>query len=82
MLLLVMYDSNGDVAVQSADFKKGVNTLAQLLQITSHPDHLITLKAVSKVVCQRLSAEALENPSSVIVKVCAHMIIPPETDTE
>ncbi|KDR10556.1 UPF0568 protein C14orf166 homolog [Zootermopsis nevadensis] len=53
---------------QSADFKKGVNTLAQLLQITSHPDHLITLKAVSKVVCQRLSAEALENPSSVIVK--------------
>jgi len=52
----------------SADFKKGVNTLAQLLHVSSHPDHLITLKAVSKVVCQRLSAEALENPERLIVK--------------
>ncbi|XP_063222157.1 RNA transcription, translation and transport factor protein [Bacillus rossius redtenbacheri] len=52
----------------SADFKKGVNTLAQLLSVTRHPDHLITLRAVSKVVCRRLSAEALENPDSVIVK--------------
>ncbi|PSN35874.1 UPF0568 protein [Blattella germanica] len=52
----------------SPDFKKGVNALAQLLRVTQHPDHLITLKAVSKVVCQRLSAEALENPDSVIVK--------------
>jgi RLL motif-containing protein 1 len=58
------------VAVDSADFKKGVDALAQLLRVSSHPDHLITLKAVSKVVCQRLSAEALENPESLIVKVC------------
>lgn len=57
------------VAVDSADFKKGVNTLAQMLHVSSHPDHLITLKAVSKVVCQRLSAEALENPERLIVKV-------------
>ncbi|CAG2061920.1 unnamed protein product [Timema podura] len=40
-----------------------------LLNVTAHPDHLITLKAVSKVVQRRLSAEALENPDSVIVKV-------------
>ncbi|XP_069681936.1 RNA transcription, translation and transport factor protein [Periplaneta americana] len=53
---------------ESADFKKGVNALAQLLRVTTHPDHLITLKAVSKVVCQRLSAEALENPGTIIVK--------------
>lgn len=57
------------VAVDSSDFKKGVNTLAQLLRVSSHPDHLITLKAVSKVVCQRLSAEALENPERLILKV-------------
>jgi RLL motif-containing protein 1 len=67
----MLYNSNGDVAVESADFKKGVNTLAQLLRITSHPDHLVTLKAVSQVVCQRLSAEALENPGTMVVKVCA-----------
>lgn len=43
--------------------------LAQLLRVSSHPDHLITLKAVSKLVGQRLSAEALENPERLIVKV-------------
>lgn len=53
---------------ECADFKKGVNALAQLLNVTQHPDHLITLKAISQVVCQRLSAEALENPSTVVVK--------------
>ncbi|XP_067012742.1 RNA transcription, translation and transport factor protein [Anabrus simplex] len=52
----------------SPDFKKGVNALAQLLHVTPHKDHLITLKAVSKVACHRLSAEALENPDTVIVK--------------
>nr|CAD7439104.1 unnamed protein product [Timema bartmani] len=57
------YSDNGN-----ADFKKGVNALAQLLNVTAHPDHLITLKAVSKVVQRRISAEALENPDSVIVK--------------
>lgn len=53
---------------EGEDFKRGVNTLAQLLHVTQHPDHLITLKAVSKVVCQRLSSEAIENPSNFIVK--------------
>nr|CAD7393752.1 unnamed protein product [Timema cristinae] len=57
------YSDNGN-----ADFKKGVNALARLLNVTAHPDHLITLKAVSKVVQRRISAEALENPDSVIVK--------------
>jgi RLL motif-containing protein 1 len=67
-----LFEECDDVAVESADFKKGVNTLAQLLRVSCHPDHLITLKAVSKTVSQRLSAEALENPSSMIVKVCAY----------
>ncbi|KAF4526597.1 hypothetical protein B566_EDAN006412 [Ephemera danica] len=53
----------------SPDFKAGVNALAKLLNITCHPDHLITLKAVSKVVAARLTPEALENPHTVIIKV-------------
>ncbi|KAK3917972.1 RNA transcription, translation and transport factor protein [Frankliniella fusca] len=53
---------------ESADFKKGVLTLAQILNITPHPDHLITLQAVSKVVRERLSQEALDNPNNIIVK--------------
>lgn len=53
---------------EADEFKKGVSTLAQLLNVAQHPDHLITLSAVSKVITQRLSAEALENPESVIVK--------------
>lgn len=52
----------------SPDFKAGVNALAKLLNIACHPDHLITLKAVSKVVAARLTPEALENPHTVIIK--------------
>lgn len=55
--------------VESADFKKGVTALAQVLNITPHPDHLITLKAVSKVVREKLNQDALDNQSNIIVKV-------------
>ncbi|XP_034250804.1 RNA transcription, translation and transport factor protein isoform X2 [Thrips palmi] len=53
---------------ESSDFKKGVIALAQILNITPHPDHLVTLKAVSKVVRERLNQDALDNPSNIIVK--------------
>ncbi|KAK7573822.1 hypothetical protein V9T40_011013 [Parthenolecanium corni] len=53
---------------ESADFKNGVNKLAELLKITSHPDHLVTLQAISKVVTERLNAECLKNPSSIVPK--------------
>lgn len=43
--------------------------MAQLLQVTAHPDHLVTLRALSRLVSQRLTAEALENPDTVIPKV-------------
>lgn len=55
--------------VESGDFKNGVNALAQLLQVTPHPDHLVTLRALSRLVSQRLTAEALENPDTIIPKV-------------
>jgi len=32
------------LTVDSADFKVGVTSLAKLLQIPSHPDHLLLLK--------------------------------------
>jgi RLL motif-containing protein 1 len=43
-----------------AEFKAGVASLAQLLQIPPHPDHLVVLKAVCLVVKEKLSKEALE----------------------
>lgn len=52
---------------QSPDFIKGVNVLADMLNVTKHPDHLITLRAISKLVKARLSPEALENPNLFIV---------------
>lgn len=58
------------VTVESADFKNGVNKLAALLKITTHPDHLVTLQAIGKVVTERLNAECLKNPDSVVPKVC------------
>lgn len=62
------------VIVESDDFKKGVEGLARMLNITCHPDHLITLQAVSKLICERLNNEALQNPSSIIPKVCISFI--------
>lgn len=57
-----------NIDFDSAEFKTGVNTLAQMLKITPHPNHLITLRAISKLVSQRLSSEAIENPDAVIPK--------------
>lgn len=58
------------ITVESADFKNGVNKLAALLKITTHPDHLVTLQAISKVVTERLNAECVKNPNAVVPKVC------------
>ncbi|XP_046688334.1 RNA transcription, translation and transport factor protein isoform X2 [Homalodisca vitripennis] len=53
---------------ESNEFKAGVNSLAKLLEVTPHPDHLVTLRALSRLVTQRLSTEALENPDSALPK--------------
>lgn len=42
------------------DFKAGVASLAQLLQIPPHLDHLVVLKAICLLVKEKLSKEALE----------------------
>ncbi|XP_064100132.1 RNA transcription, translation and transport factor protein-like [Macrobrachium nipponense] len=51
---------------QSAEFRDGVNNLAKQLNINPHPDHLVTLKAVSKLIRTRLSADALQNPGEYV----------------
>ncbi|GLV33275.1 uncharacterized protein CBL_08443 [Carabus blaptoides fortunei] len=52
----------------SPDFKNGVNALAKILQLAQHPDHLVTLKAVQKIVCKRLNPDAIEKPNTIIIK--------------
>lgn len=54
---------------ESPEFINGVKTLANLLKVTQHPDHTVTLKAITKVVKSRLAPECLKNPNSVILKV-------------
>lgn len=41
-----------------------------MLNVVNHPDHLVTLKAISKLIKTRLNHEALANPASVVVSVC------------
>jgi RLL motif-containing protein 1 len=53
---------------QSKEFIAGVNNLADCLNVPKHPDHLITLQAVSKYVSTRLTGSAIQDPSSVISK--------------
>jgi RLL motif-containing protein 1 len=42
------------------DFKKGVATIASMLQLPRHPDHLVTLAAISKLVQERLSLKVVK----------------------
>lgn len=60
--------------VESEDFKSGVQSLAKMLNVTNHPDHLVTLQAVSKVICERLNSEALQKPDSFIPKVSIYLV--------
>lgn len=51
---------------KSTEFRDGVNKLAVQLGVTQHPDHLVTLKAISKLITSRLSTEAMQSPGEVI----------------
>ncbi|XP_015430525.1 PREDICTED: UPF0568 protein C14orf166 homolog [Dufourea novaeangliae] len=53
---------------ESTEFKKGVYSMAKVLRVPELPNHLITLKACSKLVQRRLNAECLQNPDSKILK--------------
>lgn len=46
---------------ETAEFKGHVKSLAQLLGISPHPDHLETLSAICTVIQNSFSKEALEN---------------------
>ncbi|XP_015116201.1 RNA transcription, translation and transport factor protein isoform X2 [Diachasma alloeum] len=52
----------------SNEFKEGVQSIAKLLKIAQHPNHLITLEACSKYVAARLNPAALKNPRSLTIK--------------
>nr|CAG4652054.1 EOG090X0ARU [Triops cancriformis] len=47
---------------ESAEFKAGVKSLAELLNVPLHPDHLITLQAVCRIVKERLNETNLIGP--------------------
>lgn len=55
--------------VSSTEFKEGIEQLADLLNISKHPNHIITLEALHKFIVKRLNSEAVKNPSSVLPKV-------------
>ena len=52
--------------VAGEDFKTGVNTLADLLKIPRHVDHLVTLEGISNLVKERLEPEPLKSQSKLI----------------
>jgi len=49
-----------NVDFNSADFKAGVASLAKLLNIPPHSDHLVVLRAVNILITERLTKEAIE----------------------
>jgi len=51
------------------EFRAGVEALAGSLKMTKHPNHLVTLQAICKLVSARLSPKALQIPSSVVPQV-------------
>ncbi|CAH0550762.1 unnamed protein product [Brassicogethes aeneus] len=49
------------------EFDTGIKELAKVLDITPHPDPLVTLKSVRNVISKRLSPSAVENPKEHIL---------------
>lgn len=47
-------------------FKTGVNSIAKLLKVPKHSDHLVTLQACSKLVCNKLNADAIKQSNNVV----------------
>lgn len=48
-------------------FKIGVNSIAKLLNVPKHSDHLVTLQGCSKLVCNKLSADAIkQQPNNAV----------------
>ncbi|XP_076184080.1 RNA transcription, translation and transport factor protein-like [Ptiloglossa arizonensis] len=52
----------------SIEFKTGTYSVAKLLRVPRHLNHLLTLKACSKLVQRRLNMECLQNPNSKIIR--------------
>ncbi|XP_011644390.1 RNA transcription, translation and transport factor protein [Pogonomyrmex barbatus] len=47
-------------------FKTGVNSIAKLLNIPKHSNHLVTLEACSKLVCKKLNADAIKQSNNTV----------------
>ncbi|CAH1955070.1 unnamed protein product [Acanthoscelides obtectus] len=53
---------------RSNEFVDGVNELAKILNTVPHPDPLITLRAVRKVIVKRMAPDCVEHAEKYIVK--------------
>nr|CAI5860929.1 unnamed protein product [Callosobruchus analis] len=53
---------------RSEEFTNGVNQLAKILNTVPHPDPLVTLRAVRKVIVKRMAPDCVEHPEKYIVK--------------
>lgn len=53
-------------SVDSDSFKAGVSSIAKLLKIPQHPDHLVTLEACSKLVCNKLNPDAIKQSNNAV----------------
>jgi len=58
----------------SPDFSKAVDVIAEMLEITKHPNHLVTLEAIVNFVKKRMNQDVVKDPSSVIPKGIAFPI--------
>lgn len=54
-------------SVDSDGFKTGISSIAKLLKIPKHPDHLVTLEACSKLVCNKLSSGGIKQSNNAAV---------------
>lgn len=52
----------------SKEFQDGINKVAKSLKVTSHPNPIVTLKAIRQLISARLTDHALKNPNEFIVK--------------
>jgi len=62
---LVSNNPLDNIDFNAPEFKAGVESLADYMKVTKHPDHLITLQAICKLVSTRFNSKAIQNPELV-----------------
>lgn len=64
-----------NIDFDSQEFKDGINELAKMLKVPQHPDHLVTLKAISVLIKNLTEQKSDKQENKTTTKQCKELSI-------